>query len=95
MINVSLPADVEQFLHQAVAEGKFSSEQEAVAAAVRLLRDSAARCQRLRRDIGEALAGVDRGEGVEIQNDEELAKFFDELEAETRAAAAADKQGTE
>jgi putative addiction module CopG family antidote len=85
MISVSLPADIEQFVHQAVAEGNYPNEQEVVADAIRLLRDSKARHQRLRAEIGEALAGVDRGEGIEIQSDEALAAFFDELEAEVHA----------
>jgi Arc/MetJ-type ribon-helix-helix transcriptional regulator len=63
--------------------------------AIRLLRDSKMRQQRLRGAVGEALAGVDRGEGVEIDSDESLAAFFDELEAEVHAAATAEKKGAE
>jgi hypothetical protein len=53
------------------------------------------RQQRLRGAVGEALASVDRGEGVEIDSDESLAAFFDELEAEVHAAATAEKKGAE
>ena len=95
MINVSLPSDIEQFVRQAVAEGKYPSEQEMVADAIRLLRHSKVRHQRLRAEIDEALAGVDRGEGIEIDSDEALAAFFDELEAEAHRAVAAEKSETE
>jgi len=95
MISVSLPADIEQFVHQAVSEGNYPNEQELVADAVRLLRDSKARHHRLRAEIDEALASVDRGEGIEIDSDEALAAFFDELEAEVHATLAAEKKRTE
>jgi putative addiction module CopG family antidote len=87
MINLSLPADIEQFVHQAVADGKYPNEQEVVTDAIRLLRDSKVRHQRLRLEIDEALAGVDRGEGIELDSDESLAAFFDELEEDARQAA--------
>jgi putative addiction module CopG family antidote len=95
MINVSLPADVEEFLHAAVAEGMYPSEQEVVVEAVRLLRDSQGRRQRLRAEIDEALASVDRGEGIEIESDEALAVFFDELEADVNATVAVEKKSDE
>ena len=95
MISVSLPADIEQFVHQVVSEGNYPNEQEVVADAIRQLRDSKVWHQRLRAEIGEALASVDRGEGIEIDSDEELAAFFDELEAEVHAGSAVEKKSTE
>ena len=95
MISVSLPADIEQFVHQAVSEGSYPNEEEMVADAIRLLRDSKARHQRLRTEIGQALAGVDRGEGIEIDSDEALKAFFDELETEVHAAVAVEKKRAE
>jgi Arc/MetJ-type ribon-helix-helix transcriptional regulator len=66
-----------------------------VADAIRLLRDSKARHQRLRAEIDEALAGVDHGEGIDIDSDEALAAFFDELEAEVHATVAVEQTRTE
>ncbi|MGA2033463.1 MAG: type II toxin-antitoxin system ParD family antitoxin [Thermoguttaceae bacterium] len=91
MINVSLPADIEQFVHQAVAEGRYANEQEVVTDAIRFLRDSKVRHQRLREGIDEALAEVDRGLGIEIDSEDSLAAFFDELEAEVHATIAGEK----
>jgi putative addiction module CopG family antidote len=93
MITVSLPPDVEQFVLQAVAEGKYPNEQDVVTDAIRLLRDLRKRHQRLRGEIDQALASVDRGEGIDIDSDESLTAFFDDLEREVRTAIAAEKQG--
>lgn len=95
MIHVSLPPDIEQFVHQAVAEGKYLNEQEVVTDAIRLFRDLRTRHQRLRGEIDEALAGVDRGEGIEIDSDQSLATFFDALEEEVEATVAAEKKAAE
>jgi putative addiction module CopG family antidote len=93
MITISLPPDVEQFVLQAVAEGKYPNEQDVVTDAIRLLRDLRKRHQRLRGEIDEALASVDRGEGFEIDSDDSLAAFFDDLEREAQATIAAEKKG--
>ncbi len=94
MISVSLPPDIEQFVHQAVAEGRYPNEQEVVTDAIRFLRDSKMRHQRLRGEIEEALAEVDRGGGIEIDSDESLAAFFDELEAEVQATIGAEQKSS-
>ncbi len=95
MINVSVPADIEQFVHQTVAEGQYANEQELMTEAVRFLRDSKLRHQRLRKEIDEALTEVDRGLGIEIDSDDALAAFFDDLEAEVQADLAAEKKSAE
>ena len=95
MISLSLPADVEQFVHQTVAEGGYANEQEVVTDAIRFLRDSKAQHRQLRKEIGDALAEVDGGLGIEIDSDESLAAFFDELESEVQAEIAAQKDRVE
>jgi hypothetical protein len=66
-----------------------------VADAVRLLRDSKLRHQRLRGETEQALAAVDRGEGIEIDGDEAMSAFFDDLEAEVRETVAREKKQDE
>jgi antitoxin ParD1/3/4 len=92
MLAINLPPEIEQYVHQAVANGRYPNEQEVVVDAIRLLQDSDLRYQQLRTEIREALASVDRGEGIEIDIDEELTAFFDEIEADVEAQLAAEKK---
>ena len=59
----SLPADVREFVKQAVATGEFSNEDEVVVAAVRTFRELTQRHEALRADIQLAIDEFDRGEG--------------------------------
>jgi len=92
MLTVSLPPDIEQYVHQVVASGKYRDERELVVQAIRWLRDSHARYQQLRAEIQEALEGVQRGEGIELEDEEALTGFFDQLESEVQAELAAEKK---
>jgi uncharacterized protein len=93
MLTVSLPAEFEQYVHQMVTDGKYRNEQEVVLDAIRLLRDSNLRHEQLRAGIREALDSVDGGDGIELDGDEALAAFFDELETEVRAELASENVG--
>jgi putative addiction module CopG family antidote len=95
MINVTLPPEIELFVHQAVAEGRYPSEQALLTDAIRFLRDSKIPHERLRGKIDAALAEVDRGLGIEIDDDDSLTTFFDELEAEVHATIAAEPKNNE
>lgn len=88
----TFPPDVQQFVRQEIARGNFRNEQELVVQAVRRLRDSEENFQRFRREVQEAVDSLDRGEGIELENDEALGAFFDEIEAEVHAELAAEKK---
>jgi hypothetical protein len=57
-----------------------------------VLRESESNYRQLRRQVEERFASVDRGEGYEIDSDEALAAFFDELEAEVNDELAIEKK---
>ena len=78
----TFPPDVERFVQQELASRAYGSRDELVADAVRLLRDSKGRLQQLREDIKGQLDLLDRGEGIELDDDEALAGLFDDIEAE-------------
>lgn len=65
-MTVQLSAEREQFVKSLIAEGKFTTEEAVVEAALRLLQereqDEAAKLAQLRRDIHEAIQEADRGE---------------------------------
>jgi Arc/MetJ-type ribon-helix-helix transcriptional regulator len=88
----TFPPDVQQFVRQEIAAGNFRSEQELVVQAVRSLRDSEENVKRFRLEVQEAVESLDRGEGIELEDDEALGAFFDEIEAEVHAELAAKKK---
>jgi antitoxin ParD1/3/4 len=59
----AFPPEIEQFVREEVASGKYRSEEEVVCAGLRLLREREARLQALRNDVLPALEQLDRGEG--------------------------------
>ena len=75
-MNVAIPLEFEVFAREQVKAGAVSSEEEAVAVA---LRDYLAQVEELRALIDPAIAEQDRGEGVDG------ATFMRELIAESRA----------
>lgn len=76
-MTVEIPADLQQFVHQVIADGSYKSEAEVVSQAIRLLENRQRRIEELRREIQPALDRLDRGEGLEIRNEEELRLFFE------------------
>jgi putative addiction module CopG family antidote len=70
-MSVDLPADLAQFVHEAVASGTFASERDVMLEALRMLRDR----EQLRRDVQEGFDEL--REGKTIDGDE----LFRELRA--------------
>jgi hypothetical protein len=52
-----------------------------------------ARAEELRRELRIGRDQLDRGEGIELDSDEALATFLDEIEAEVNAESAAENTG--
>ncbi len=73
-MNAHLPADLEQFVQAKVRSGRFSSSDEAISAAVRLLR------QQEEAEESRALEGIRQGlEDVRAGRPQPLAEAFDEI----------------
>ncbi len=85
-MNVSLPKELERFANAKVDSGDYASVSEVVRAGLRLLKEQdaerEARLEALRRDVGEGLAQLDRGEG------RPGAEVFDRLRARREQRAA-------
>jgi antitoxin ParD1/3/4 len=75
----ALPADLAQFVRQQVAAGRYPSETEVVSQGLRLLQEHEKKLEELRQMVLPALESLDRGEGILIQGDEELDRFFDDI----------------
>jgi antitoxin ParD1/3/4 len=81
-MNVSLTPELERYINEKVETGSYRSASEVVRESVRLLQrveeDRAARLAALRRDIHEAIAELDRGEGID--GEEVFAEILGALE---------------
>jgi putative addiction module CopG family antidote len=86
MIN-GLPEDLEQFVEQELASGKYASRDELVTEAVRLLRERERRLKGLREKILPALERLDRGEYTEY-NEGSLRDLIDNVKVRGRARLA-------
>jgi putative addiction module CopG family antidote len=79
-----LPSDIQHFIQAQVSTGKYSSETDVVVHAVKLLREREEDYHRLRTEIQRRLKSLDEGNYIELNGDEELAQFFEELKQEVR-----------
>lgn len=80
-MDVSLTAEQEAFIEQAVRSGRFASASDVVAEAVALLAEREAKHQRLKRDIE---IGLESGEAGELDE-----AFIEDVKARGRARLAA------
>ncbi len=90
----TLPPDLQQFVQQELALGKYQSEQDLVQEAVRQLRDQEQNVLRFRAELSKRISALDRGEGVVLESDEELAAFFDDIKREVDAESGSKRTGT-
>jgi putative addiction module CopG family antidote len=76
-----LPADLQQFVHDAVTGGRYRDEAQLMTQAVRLLRQREADFERFRAVVQRGIADIERGDYDEVGLDE-LDKYFDDIIAE-------------
>ncbi len=92
-MTVKLPPELERYVEQKVAQGEFASQDAFISEAMRLYRTLEARHERLCEDVQAAIDQIERGEGVELADDEELREFFDDIKSRGRERLGAEKQG--
>ena len=80
MSSVEIPPDLQQFVDRAIESGGFKSASEVVGEALRLLQQRQQRLQQLRTDIRPALKRLDRGEGIEL-DDDSLDGLFEDVKS--------------
>jgi putative addiction module CopG family antidote len=87
--STTFPPDLERFIEQAIAQGRYRSSAELFFDAVRLLRDREMsredRLKELRESIEEAAQQIERGECTVLNNEAEIDAFFEEILAEDDA----------
>jgi antitoxin ParD1/3/4 len=90
-MTVEIPPDLQQFVHQVIDNGSFKSETEVVGQALRLLQQRQQKLDELRQEIQLGLEQLDRGEGIEL-DEEGLDAFFEEIKTRSRAELEAERE---
>ncbi|MBU4272025.1 MAG: type II toxin-antitoxin system ParD family antitoxin [Planctomycetes bacterium] len=91
-MTVEIPSEFQRFVNQVIDGGSYTTESEVVGDALRLLQQRRQRIEELRREIQPALDQLDRGEGIELKNEEELDAFFEDIKSRGRARLAAERE---
>lgn len=80
-MNVSLTAELEAFVEEAVKSGRYASASEAVREGLRLLQEREAKFLRLKRDIEDGLNSGEAAEGSFADLAKRLGKDWDDKQA--------------
>ncbi|MCE5268250.1 MAG: type II toxin-antitoxin system ParD family antitoxin [Planctomycetaceae bacterium] len=92
-MTVEIPAELQPFVDQIIHSGSYNSEAEVVGGALRLLQERQRRVEELRREIQPALDQLNRGEGIELNTEEELRLFFEDIKNRGQQRLQAEQAG--
>lgn len=84
-MSFTLPPDVEDFVREEVARGRYASADELLAEVIRLLRERERHRDELRKDLEKAVQQIEDGEYAEY-DEQSLGEFFAKLKDEARRA---------
>ncbi len=87
----TIPPELRQFVEQELATGRYQSAEEVIADGLRLLRGR--KLHELRKDLDAGLQQLERGEGIELEDERSLREFFDAVKAEGRERMEAGRKG--
>jgi len=87
----SLPPELQQFVEQELASGKYQTQEDVICDALRLLRER--KLHELRGEIDAGFQQLDRGEGIELPDERSLRAFFDDIKARGRKRLEAKQSG--
>lgn len=80
-MSYAFPPELQRLVQEGLAAGKYQSEDEMLLEAVRLLRQRDRDFQRFKENLKMRLDRLDRGEEIELEDDEALREFFDDIQA--------------
>jgi putative addiction module CopG family antidote len=90
---ISIPPEIERYVAEAIAAGRFDSAEEALREAFGLLQQRDRQVESLRRDVKAGFDQLDRDEATEM-DEAGLRQFFDDLQAQGRQRYEAHKGAT-
>lgn len=89
MSNASSSPELNQLIQEQLATGRYQSDEDVLIAGLMALRELESRQSELRESIQRRREGIARGEGIVIEGDDAMGRFFDEIDAEVDRESAA------
>ena len=88
----SIPPEIERYVEQVVAAGRYQSAEQVLREAFRLLQEQDRQFESLRADIKEGFDQLECGQGIEL-DDKGLREFFDDIQARGKQRCQAARKG--
>jgi Arc/MetJ-type ribon-helix-helix transcriptional regulator len=79
-MSYAFPVQIQDLIQEELATGLYASENDVLLEAMRLLRDRDEHLRQFKAQLQTRLKGLKRGEGIEMEDDEALRRFFDDVE---------------
>src|SRR5258708_271391 len=76
--------ELQQLVDDELAKGVFANEDELLVVALKAFRQREEEFDQFKSEVQSRIASLDRGEGVEIEDEQALRTFVDEIKAEGR-----------
>jgi putative addiction module CopG family antidote len=83
-MSYAFPPELHSLVQTELASGRYKDEDELLLEAVRSLRERESHAERFRRELQARIESVDRGEGIDFEDDEALREFFDDVKRRGR-----------
>lgn len=87
----SFPTELQQLVQRQMATGNYANEDEVLLDAMIALNEREELLQQWKAEIRSRIDSLDRGEGIELQGDDALLAFADEIKSEGRRAYEANR----
>ncbi len=82
-MTTEIPPEYQQFVETMIGRGVFPTEAAVIGEALRLFEERERRLAVLREDLRPALESLDRGEGIDL-DDQSLGEFFEDVKSRGR-----------
>ncbi len=79
-MSYSLPSEVQQLVELGLATGQYANEHDLLVEALRLLHDRDTHFHDFKERLQARQRRLDRGEGIELEDEQALRRFFDDVQ---------------
>ncbi|MEI8373599.1 MAG: hypothetical protein WCJ35_12300 [Planctomycetota bacterium] len=83
-MSYAFPVELQQIVQSELAKGVYASEDELLLVALKALREHEQVFQQFRAEVQSRIESLERGEGIELEDEQSLREFADEIKAEGR-----------
>ena len=87
-MQIELTPELDGFMEYAISKGLYSNREDAIHAALTMWEERARARLELIEELAAAERSIDAGEGIEINSEEELEAFFEDIKQRGRARLA-------